>query len=147
MRRHLAAAEEAAAQWDAPRLDLPWRVAVEGIVVTGAWENGRSKPGWRIAKLTSLVGTAVPFGTVVGAYPGAVVVRPRKLGDRGHARHGDVLAKLGPEPPELTGKRPRHFLASQHFKGDRIHERAAWAVAGAAQLARPLTLAQQELVG
>lgn len=148
MRRHQKAAEEAAAGWDVARLDLPWRVAMEGIVVTGAWQGGRNDPGERIAKLTSLIGMAAVFGTVVGQYPGVVVVRPRKLGDRGHTRHGDVLAHLGPYPKELTGKRPPSFIPSEHFKGDRGHERAAWAVAGAAQLARPLSVAavQQELV-
>lgn len=148
MRRHLEAAEDAAAGWDVPRLDLPWRVAMEGVVVTGAWQGGRKDTAERIAKLMSLIDTAVVVGTVVGQYPGVVVVRPRHLGDRGHARHGDVLACLGPYPKELIGKRPRHFTANEHFKGERTHERAAWAVAGAAQLARPLSLrsVQQELV-
>jgi hypothetical protein len=95
MRRHLEEAEEAAQEWDVPRLDLPWRVAVEGIVVPKIWRNNRSDLSEWIAKLISLIGTAVPFGTIVGAYPGAVVVRPRKLGNRGHARHGDILARLG----------------------------------------------------
>jgi len=138
MRRHLQVAEEAAEGWDVPRLDLPWRIAMEGIVVTGAWQGGRNNPAERIAKLTSLIDVAVVVGTVVAAFPGVVVVRPRKLGHRGHARHGDILARLGPYPKELVGKRPRRFIASEHFQGERTHERAAWAVAGAAQLARPL---------
>jgi hypothetical protein len=148
MRRHLEAAEEAARGWDVPRLDLPWRVAMEGVVVTGAYERGRYDVGRRIAKLTSLIDVAVTVGVVVASYPGVVVVRPRRLGDRGHQRHGDILAKLGPYPKELLRVRPAWFAANQHPKGDRVHERSAWAVAGAAQLARPLTLAavQQELV-
>jgi hypothetical protein len=146
MRRHQPAAEQAAAGWDVPRLDLPWRIALEGIVVTGAWHGGRNNPGERIAKLTSLIGVAAVFGTIAGQYPGVVVVHPRKLGDRGHASHGDILSRLGPYPPELTGKRPRHFMASEHFKGDRVHERSAWAVAGAAQLEKPLSARHRELV-
>lgn len=148
MRRHLEAAEEAAVGWDVPRLDLPWRVAMEGIVVPGAWHQRRKDTGKWIAQLISLIDVAVVVGTVVGQYPGVVVVRPRKLGDRGHERHGDVLARLGPYPKELVGKRPPQFIGSEHFKGDRVHERSAWAVAGATQLARPLTVrsVQQELV-
>jgi hypothetical protein len=148
MRRHLAAAEEAAEGWAVARLDLPWRVAVEGVVVPGAWENRQQDTGKRIAKLISVIGTVAVLGEVVGAFNDAVVVHPRHLGDRGHARHGDVLAHLGPYPKELVGKRLRHFMANEHFKGERTHERAAWAVAGAAQLARPLSLrsVRQELV-
>jgi len=50
------------------------------------------------------------------------------------------LARLGDYPRELTGFRPRWFLKAEGT--DRKHERSAWAVAGAAQLARPLLLAE-----
>jgi hypothetical protein len=70
MVRHQAHAETAAAGWDVGAGTLPWRVAVEGIVVTGAYLKGRYHPGDRLAKLTSLVPLAVSLGVIVGQYPG-----------------------------------------------------------------------------
>jgi hypothetical protein len=139
MERNRPAAVAAAAGWDVPDGTHPWRVAAEGIVVTGAYIKGRYNPGHRIAKLASLVEVALVLGMLMGQYPGLVVVRPRRFGNPTDPRHGDVLAKLGPYPKELRRRRPPEFMVNEHDRGDRIHERSAWAVAGAAQLARPLT--------
>lgn len=148
MTKHVEVAAAAARDWDVDLAGgIPWRVAVEGIVVTGAYLRGQYRPGDRIAKLTSLVPVAVTVGVVCGQFPGVVVVHPRKLGKRTAKGHGDILAALGPYPKQLLRTRPKGFARNQHPRGDRVHERSAWAVAGAAQLERPLRLRRLEATG
>jgi hypothetical protein len=142
MAKHHDRALEAARHWRAAWPEgMPWRIAVEGLVVTSKRRRQNMPAQPRLHMVKQLVEVAVPFSTITTEFRGAIVVPPRRFGNRNDPKHGDVLARLGPYPSELTGVRPVRFRQPKQA-ATRNHERSAWAVAGAAQLARPLLLAE-----
>lgn len=94
-----------------------------------------TRPSWHVAKSasrgaagnpTALLGTAVVLGGVLGAYPGAVLVRPGRNGS----------APMGGYPEELVsaGERRKPGWEMRVGGGKLRHQRSAWDVALAAQI-------------
>jgi hypothetical protein len=137
--RHQQAGAAAAARWEVDYSVTPWRVAVEGVNLTQPFHQGQRLPAGHRAKLLwGMLQTTVPYAAVIGHFPAAVIVSPADR-RRQETRDQDRL------PKELSGHRPWRFGSNEHPKGDRVHERAAWSVAGAAQHARPLSLRREEV--
>lgn len=94
-----------------------------------------TRPSWHVAKSasrgaagnpTALLGTAVVLGGVLGAYPGAVLVRPGRNGS----------SPMGAYPEELVsaGERRKPGWEIRVGGGKLRHQRSAWDVALAAQI-------------
>ena len=94
-----------------------------------------TRPSWHVAKSasrgaagnpTALLGTAVVLGGVLGAYPGAVLVRP--------GRNGSGPMGVYPEALVSVGERRKSGWELRVGSGKLRHQRSAWDVALAAQI-------------
>lgn len=99
----------------------PDAVHLESLSWPSAYLNGARVEDWNRLKVGSQVArTAITFGAILAAVDGVKLIRPDKHDSQWH--------------PETLGRtRPAHFTRSDHPKGDRSHERAAFAIAGASR--------------
>ncbi len=135
MTRHEADAV-VGAQLRGVRLDVgqsPWRLAVEAVHRPSAYLRGQRVPPrqqvyWSTAQAMAL------YYAVLATFPDAVVVQPDHHGKRHQPRETGGSSGLWQDyyPAPLHRVRPHDFTASD--SQDRDHERAAYDVAGAANL-------------
>lgn len=107
-------------------------LAAPGVVVA---VESVTRPSWHVAKSasrgaagnpTALLGTAVVLGAVLGAYPGAVLVRP--------GRNGSGPMGVYPEDLVSVGERRKSGWEMRVGSGKLRHQRSAWDVALAAEI-------------
>jgi hypothetical protein len=137
--RHHDAGVGAASDWEASWDTTPWRVAIEGVRTAQPYMAGR-KVHYTRNVMWAITQLAVIYGAVIGHFPHAVVVRPAHFDELHLPKYGGTGTKADTYPKELLRLRPRWFGPNEHPRGERRHEQAAWAIAGAAQLVKPLTL-------
>lgn len=139
LERHHDAGCDAATPWDATWETTPWRIAIEGVQTAQPYMGGK-KVHYTRNVMWALAQLSIIYGAVIGHFPGAVVVRPGHFDELHLPRYGGNGNKATTYPKELLRLRPRWFGPNDHPKGERRHEQAAWAIAGAAQLTQPLNL-------
>lgn len=109
----------------------PWRVAVESATRPSAYLRGEKVPQ-RVNVYWSTAQALALYYAVLAAYPAAVIVAPDHHGKRHQASACGSGNALNYYPPELVRLRPHDFTDSD--AQDRDHERAAFDVAGVANL-------------
>lgn len=97
------------------------RIGIEVPGIPIGWRPGSLPKFQRLPMKDWLIPRQVAT-TVLGAYPGAKLIRPDHLGRRPAAEY----------PPELRRARPSSWGPCEARNGERDHERAAYDVAGRA---------------